>query len=133
MSFGGSQMTSGAENLGIYNGHPHAKPDSEEVSRPVDVRISVHNVDAAEFDDKFADATVDVRVWYTWTDPRLADWPSGSELPPDLWVPEFMMQGLLPDKVQDSDGSPQNEKIGSQKIPGTFTGIEGCANITQAP
>ena len=132
MSFGGSQMTSGAENLGIYNGHPHAKPDSEEVSRPVDVRISVHGIDAAEFDDKFADATVDVRVWYLWTDPRLADWPSGSELPPDLWVPEFMMQGLLPDKVQAAlDSGPRmGGSLGFTK-GGEKTGALGLMLVLQ--
>lgn len=100
--------TMSGENLGIYNRHPHAKPDSEEVTRPVDVRISIHYIDVAEYDDKYADATVDIRVWYCWTDPRLADWPRGSELPLDLWVPEFSMQGFMPDKLQAAlDSGPR--------------------------
>ena len=32
-------------------------------------------------------------------DPRLADWPAGAELPADLWTPDFIIQGDMPDQV----------------------------------
>eukprot|EP01052_Picozoa_sp_SAG31_P039085 SAG31_NODE_5346_length_2594_cov_6.626052_3_plen_178_part_00 len=84
-----------AENLGVYHAHPFALPDSEQVSQPVDVLIFVHRIAFKEYDDKNASATIDLGVWYTWCDPRLAGWQKGSEFPPDLWTPEFSIQGSI--------------------------------------
>lgn len=61
----------------------------------MDVLIFVQRIAFQGYDDRNASATIDLGVWYTWCDPRLAGWKKGAEFPPDLWTPEFSIQGLI--------------------------------------
>eukprot|EP01051_Picozoa_sp_SAG22_P000815 SAG22_NODE_26_length_29806_cov_19.885381_17_plen_277_part_00 len=82
-----------AEGLGIFNVHPHRQPDSEAVSRPVDVRIAFLSISVTDYDDRGCTATVSYKFVQSWRDPRLAGWPDGAEFPDDLWVPPLFCFG----------------------------------------
>ena len=79
---------------GIYDAHPYSEPDCEGVSRPVDVRVAIMRLVVSDYDEKFMTATVSYQVVYSWVDPRLAGWPEGAALPPDLWVPGLLSAGI---------------------------------------
>ena len=77
MSRSGSNFTGTGENLGIFNVHPHRKPDSEDVEKPVDVSVKVGGLSVDAYDDKSSDASVSLTLMYHWRDPRLAQWEKG--------------------------------------------------------
>jgi hypothetical protein len=112
MSRSGSNFTGTGENLGIFNVHPHRKPDSEDVEKPVDVSVKVGGLSVDAYDDKSSDASVSLTLMYHWRDPRLAQWPEGAELPEDLWCPEVSMFGELSDADRAKiDGSKRGASV----------------------
>jgi hypothetical protein len=77
---------------------PNPAADGEPIW--VDIRLNLMKVSAV--DTVAGTAFVDVYTIYYWTDPRLAGWQEGRELPARLWGPRLELQNALGD-LQEED------------------------------
>jgi hypothetical protein len=77
-------------------------PNPAAVGEPiwVDLRLSLLKVGAV--DTVAGTAFVDAGVAYYWTDPQLAGWPEGADLPARLWGPNILLHNALGD-LQEVD------------------------------
>ena len=64
-------------------------PNPATVGEPIWVDFRLKLCNFSRVDAVAGTAFVHINIVHYWTDPRLADWPAVSELPPRLWGPKI--------------------------------------------
>ena len=80
---------------GAFWMQPPTNPTSDGQPFWVDFRFGLSKVSAV--DTVAGTAFIDIYVMFYWSDPRLASWPEGAELPPRLWGPKLRLKNALGD------------------------------------